>query len=146
MDEVNLGKTMRGSAHVGPYSTFGYHAPWPWASLNVSASGLRFSLWPVVYHFERQSIVALCVIKIFGLRYLRIVHSRPKYEKWVLFKPLSIATLQRTLESAGYQLSEPSAITEPVNVQYGGFVKTVSWVAAVICIAAIIAALYGVTR
>jgi hypothetical protein len=146
MTQENVNKKLRGSAHVGPHSTFGYHGPWPLAGLQVSKNEIRFSFWPVRYQFNRDSIVGLCIQTIFGLRYLRIVHSNPRYEKWVLFKPLRMYNVIHILESAGYQLQDPSAIVEPAGLKFGGMVKIVSWVSAIIVIAVIAAAFYGATR
>jgi hypothetical protein len=139
-----------GGGQVGPNRWFGYRVRWlPWASLEISEDGLAFSLWPVRYRFDRQSIVGLVATQFLRLKSVRIVHHNPRYERYVSFTPSDFQELEATLFSFGYHLSEPQSIAEPAGIRFNRQLTSatiVSSVAAVLGVAAAAVAMYVAFR
>lgn len=107
-------KKITGGGRIGPSKWMGYGATWPLSSLQVEADRIIFRVPGVHYEFARREIVHLVRHRILGFRALRIVHTRPVYQRWVLFFPLKFGALEKMLADAGFRIEDSnSAVVEP---------------------------------
>jgi hypothetical protein len=142
---------LRGAGRIGPHPLFGYRATWPVASLVIAPDYLEMSLWPVMYRFDRSSIVALTRKRILWSTYLRIVHRNPRYERWVLFiPPGGLQRLEGPLSQYGYRVEDASVVSEPTDVTFSSGITTAAWVGFALAIAAglvgVVVAFYATSR